>query len=77
MLQKLFSARQLPLTKWSFLVHRTTHYAPYIHLRHDSILALWWNFPNDSKRDVRRHVVFFSESGEAGVVYRRKDTYPV
>ena len=46
MLQNLFSICQFRLTKWSFLVHSTTHNAPYIHLSHDSILELWRTFPN-------------------------------
>ena len=34
-------------TKWSFLVHSTTRYAPYTHASHDLILALWRTFLND------------------------------
>ena len=40
-----FSIRQFLLTKRRFLVHITTRKAPYIHLSHDSILDLWWTFP--------------------------------
>ena len=36
MLQNLFSIRQFWLRKWSFLVHSTTRYDPYIHRSHDS-----------------------------------------
>ena len=36
----------------SFLVHSTTHIAPYIHPSHDLILKLWRTFPNDrAKQD--------------------------
>ena len=46
MLQNFISIGQFQLTKWSFLVHSTTRNAPYIHPSHDSILELWWTFPN-------------------------------
>ena len=46
MLQNLFSIRQFRITKWSFLVHNTTHNAPYIQPSHDLILELWRTFPN-------------------------------
>ena len=43
----------VPLTKWSFLVHSTTHNAPYIYPSHDSILELLRAFPNDLSTHVR------------------------
>ena len=47
MLQNLFSISQFQLTKWSFLVHRTTRIAPYIQPSHDSIIELLLTFPNE------------------------------
>ena len=49
MLQNLISIREFRLTKWSFLVHSTTHNAPYIHPGHDLILESWRSFPNAAR----------------------------
>ena len=53
MLQNLFSIRQFRLTKWSFLVHSTTHNAPHIHPSHNLIPELWQTFPNATHGDTR------------------------
>ena len=51
MLQNLFSIRQFRLAKWSFLLHRNTRNASYIHPSLDSIHELWLTFPNETKCD--------------------------
>ena len=38
------SEGQFGLTKWSFVVHSTTHNVPYVHPRLDSILELSQTF---------------------------------
>ena len=60
MLQCYFFLRQIRLTKWSFLVHRTTLNAHYIHPSNDSILELWRTFPNEPTRVRFKCVVLFS-----------------
>ena len=52
MLQNYFSISQFRLTKWSFLVHRITRNAPYIHPSHDSILEFLGTFPNATQCDM-------------------------
>ena len=44
--------RQFRLTKWSFLVHSSTHNAPDIHPSHDLILELWRTFLNGHYNDL-------------------------
>ena len=49
-------------TKWSFFVHSTTHIAPYLHLRLDSILELCCTFQNEClpKKSILMPLPFFN-----------------